>query len=159
MPQFKLDQIALCPVDRERAIALLTDMGLTDWAFDEVHAIGKVHGKLCENVGYLSFNYQAFAERRELEVLHYQDGPNWMEGREGRVSHLGMHCSPGELEEWKAFFAERGISIAQEVRTVSHDNPAIAGKRWYHYCIFDTTAILGVDVKFIVRFEHPREVA
>ena len=67
------------------------------------------------------------------------------------VSHLGMHVTSGELEGWRHFFAERGIVVAQEVKTHEHTNPVIAGKRFYTYVIFNTRPILGVDVKFIVR--------
>jgi hypothetical protein len=78
-----------------------------------------------------------------------------MENRTGatprRASHIGMHCTEAELESWRAFFASRNIAVAQEVFTKSHTNPVIAGKREYHYVIFDTYGILGIDVKFIVR--------
>ena len=85
-------------------------------------------------------------------MLHYTAGENWMEGyRANSVSHLGMHCTELELAEWSVFFAQRGIHSIQDVDTNSHSNPVIAGKRWYHYCIFDTRDILGVDIKFIVR--------
>lgn len=148
-----IDQIALCPADPEQAIELLTAMGLKEWARDHVVALGHVQPlelNPVRNEADLAFNYEAFAEKRELEVLHYTAGANWMEGRTG-VSHLGMHCSAADLEGWKAFFAERGFAVAQEVNTWSHTNPEIAGKRWYHYCIFHTRSILGVDLKFIVR--------
>ena len=66
-----------------------------------------------------------------------------------------MHCSAEELVQWRAFFAERDIPVAQEVFTESHTNPVIAGQRWYNYVIFDTKDILGVDLKFIVRLAEP----
>lgn len=163
MPQFKIEQVALCPKDPAAAIELLKAMGLTEWVHDTVVALGHVHPEdedSVRNVAELAFNYDGFTEKRELEVLHYTQGKNWIDPRSSadfnarfypRISHLGMHCSHGELEEWKKFFAERSIHIAQEVNTWSHSNPVIAGKRWYHYCIFDTFDILGVDIKFIVR--------
>lgn len=159
--QFKIEQVALCPNDPKAAIELLTAMGLGEWAHDQVRALGYVHyvEGAQENTALLAFNYEGFTEKRELEVLHYVEGANWIDPRAyrgigiftQRVSHLGMHCTHAELESWKEFFASRGISIAQEVNTWSHSNPVIAGKRWYHYCIFDTYSILGVDIKFIVR--------
>lgn len=151
MPQFKIDQVALYPKDPERAKELLTAMGAGDWAEDVVIAVGDVRGKEGMNKASLSFDYSLLENARELEVLQYKDGPNWMDNRAPRVSHLGMHCSYDELEEWRAFFHERNIKVAQEVETYSHTNPVIAGKRWYKYVIFDTYEILGVDVKFIVR--------
>jgi hypothetical protein len=159
---FKIEQVALCPKDPERAIRLLTEMGMGEWVKDIVVARGTVGVRdirpsgeaLKDNVAHLAFNYQALGEAKELEVLHYSAGANWMDGQE-RVSHLGMHCTALELESWKHFFKRRSIGIAQEVDTLSHNNPAIAGKRWYHYCIFDTFDILGVDIKFIVRKDAP----
>lgn len=159
--KFIIEQVALCPKDPERAIKLLTAMGMTEWARDIVVARGVVeppeHERnvaKVENVAHLAFNYQSLGQAKELEVLHYSAGRNWMDGH-ARVSHLGMHCSASELYEWKQFFKRQGIRIAQEVDTLSHTNPVIAGKRWYNYCIFDTYAILGVDIKFIVRKEAP----
>lgn len=162
--QFKIEQVAICPIDPRAAIELLTAMGLGEWVHDHVVALGHVQATELErndcrrdtsepvrNGADLEFNYEAFTDKRELEVLHYTDGKHWMEGLSPRVSHFGMHCTHAELESWKEFFDSRGITIAQEVNTWSHSNPAIAGKRWYHYCIFGTYHILGVDIKFIVR--------
>ncbi|WP_211257045.1 hypothetical protein, partial [Xanthomonas pisi] len=71
-----------------------------------------------------------------------------------QVSHLGMHVTAAELAEWRQFFNEEGIQVAQEVVTDSHTNPNIAGKRRYNYVIFDTREIIGVDLKFIVRLNQ-----
>lgn len=156
MLKFNIEQIAFYPADPAAAKELLTAMGHPDWAEDHVVAAGDVFGRHgLENEADLSFNYTALKEARELEVLHYTTGENWMEHRTGatprRASHIGMHCSEAELAEWRNFFAARKIKVAQEVRTSSHTNPVIAGKREYHYVIFDTYDILGIDVKFIVR--------
>lgn len=159
MPQFRIEQLALYPSDPEAAMELLTAMGAGEWAKDTVKAAGTVFGTEGANEGALAFEYQMLEPARELEVLAYNEGPNWMDLRSNadphRVSHLGMHCTLEELEEWHAFFAGRGIGVAQQVWTSSHTNPAIAGKRWYLYVIFDTHAILGVDIKLIVRRDRP----
>lgn len=159
---FLIEQIALCPPNPEKAIELLRAMGMNDWVHDIVVARGAVRpdpnstaAAKTDNVAQLAFSYESLSAAKELEVLHYTAGKNWMEGIEPSVSHLGMHCSMSALNEWKAFFRRHRIGIAQEVDTLSHNNPAIAGKRWYHYCIFDTRAILGVDIKFIVRKDTP----
>lgn len=157
--KFVIEQIAICPKDPVAAKKLLSEIGAINWAEDHVVATGNVFGRPGTNEADLSFNYDIFAGK-EFEVLDYTKGDNWMDGMQrGRnaVSHLGMHCSAEELTEWRAFFAGRGIHVAQEVFTESHTNPVIAGKRWYNYVIFDTKAILGVDVKFIVRLEKPNE--
>lgn len=154
--QFKIEQIAICPKDPAAAIALLTAMGAAEWAKDHVVANGKVYAQEGRNEADLAFNYDLFGGK-EFEVLNYTDGNNWMlhPERLNSVSHLGMHCSAEELIQWRAFFAERGINVAQEVFTESHTNPVIAGQRWYNYVIYDTKAILGVDLKFIVRLPQP----
>lgn len=150
--QFKIEQVALCVEETPQAMKLLREMGLTDWVEDRVTAEGFVYGAsgVQENEAVLRFNYSAF-EGRELEVLDYKSGHNWMDSHSSRVSHFGMHCTEDELEQWREFFRARNIPVAQEVDTFAHTNPAIAGKRSYHYCIFDTWPILGVDIKFIVR--------
>lgn len=161
MPKFILEQIAIVPPQREAAIELLKAIGLTQWADDLVVAHGEVFGIMdCTNVADLAFNYQtahgvagsvADPKPLEFEVLNYRTGENWMQGREGSASHLGMHCTEVELADWRRFFERRNIRVAQEVNTLSHTNPVIAGKRKYKYVIFDTRRILGIDLKFIVR--------
>lgn len=159
MLKFQVQQVALFPRNAEAAIALLTEMGAGDWARDHVEAVGTVFGDPGRNEADLAFDYELLKSANELEVLDYTSGPNWMAtpAHGYSVSHLGMHCSEEELDGWKGFFSVRGIRIAQEVLTQSHSNPVIAGKRWYHYCIFDTREILGVDIKFIVRKESVPE--
>lgn len=153
--KFKIEQIALVPNDPERAMRLFEKIGLGEWAKDHVIASGRVWGKVGMNAADLAFNYQASSDKAlELEVLHYTASPNWMERYGTSASHLGMHVTEDELADWRRFFFDEGISIAQEVVTLSHTNPVIASKRWYTYVIFDTRAILGIDLKFIVRREQ-----
>lgn len=152
MLKFKIEQVALCPTDPVAARELLTAMGAQDFHLDRVVARGEVMGNTNqENTAELAFEYGMLKEANELEILHYTEGKNWMDWAGPVVSHFGMHCSEEELDQWKAFFAQRGIPIAQEVRTDSHTNPVIADSRRYHYCIFHTRPILSVDIKFIVR--------
>ena len=153
--KFKIEQIALCPKDPEAAITLLTEMGAGEWARDHVVAGGYAQHLIGVNEADLSFDYEMLdTPASELEILHYTSGRNWMEGQ-NRVSHLGMHCTEVDLGYWYKFFARLNIPIAQEVITSTHTNPVIAGKRKYHYVIFDTFDILSVDIKFIVRHDIP----
>jgi hypothetical protein len=154
--KFSIEQIAICPRDPVAAKELLTAIGAAQWAEDHVTAEGHVYGRTGGNEADLAFNYDIFSGK-EFEVLSYTAGDNWMAHpeRHNSVSHLGMHCTAEELIQWREFFAARKISVAQEVFTKEHTNPVIAGKRWYNYVIFDTKAILGVDLKFIVRREQP----
>lgn len=156
MLNFKIEQVALFPPDPETALAFLKEIGLEEWSKDHVVATGKVFGVHGTNEADLQFNYTGLSDARELEVLHYTSGPNWMEnhGRDNSVSHLGMHVTAEELEEWRQWFSSKRIQVAQEVFTESHTNPVIAGKRKYNYVIFSTRHILGVDLKFIVRIDQ-----
>lgn len=153
MKPFVIDQFAFWVNDSAAARKLLSDMGANAWTEDEVEAEGTVVFDKARNKASLAFNYQLFSNKVECEILDYKDGKNWLNAIRTRKtpSHLGMHCTEEELAEWKNFFAIRGIPVIQEVFTTSHTNPVIARKRFYHYCIFRTFEILGIDLKFIVR--------
>lgn len=157
--KFKIEQVALCPPDPEAARELLTAMGSGPFVQDHVVASGQVFDGHGTNEADLSFEYELLGSAKELELLDYTSGPNWMDLRADadpkRASHLGMHCTETELAAWRDFFVGRNIGVAQEVLTSEHTNEAIRGKRWYHYVIFDTHAILGIDIKFIVRRDAP----
>lgn len=152
---FKIEQIAIAPKNSKAAKALLAAIGLSAWVMDTVSARGTVKGNAGEiyNAAELSFNYDAASDdgKLEFEVLDYKVGPNWLQGRAQSVSHLGMHCTEDELAEWRKVFAAHNVAVAQEVFTEAHSNPAIKDSRRYHYVIFDTRPLLGVDLKFIVR--------
>ena len=153
--QFKIEQIALFTNKSADAIQLLTAIGLTDWVHDHVVANGYVHGVFGQNEADLDFNYQATGEKNlELEILNYTKGNHWMSAVPGvpTVSHLGMHVTPTELLSWKKLLGEMGYAIAQTVMTESHTNSHIANSRRYNYVIFDTRKVIGVDLKFIVRY-------
>lgn len=151
--KFRIEQIALCAHNSKAAIELLTAIGLDEWVHDHVVANGYVNGEFGQNEADLAFNYQATSPKPlELEVLDYTHGRNWMDEREGRVSHLGMHVTPTELLEWKDLLGGMGYQIAQTVVTESHTNAHIANSRRYNYVIFNTAHVIGVDLKFIVRY-------
>lgn len=158
VPKFEIQQIALNAPSSDAAIELLKDLGLTEWTTDHVVASGAVGNIAGRNEADLNFNYQAgngtdaqAAKPLELEVLKYTSGNNWLQKRPTNVSHLGMHVTNDQLLQYRAYFNNKGISVAQEVMTQSHTNEAIKDERRYNYVIFDTYDILGVDLKFIVR--------
>lgn len=175
MPNFKIEQIAVSIPNAAAAQEFLAKIGLTEWFHDHVVARGNIFEpssyKGCygeqENEADLRFNYQAgngsdegAGKPLEFEILDYTQGNSWIgenimsgDAHHNQVSHLGMHVTAEELVEWRKFFAEEDIMISQEVKTVSHTNPHIAGKRQYEYVIFDTREIIGVDLKFIVRID------
>lgn len=151
--KFKIEQIALAPMLTSAAKELLAEIGIGHWTEDHVVANGYVRGTPGRNEADLSFNYTALEDAKELEVLNYTDGPNWIKHFDG-VSHFGMHVTPEELMLWRRFFLERRIPIAQEVFTESHTNEFLVNNgRKYNYVIFDTRSLIGVDLKFIVRID------
>ena len=75
------------------------------------------------------------------------------------LSHIGYHCTDEEAQAKIKELAASGIGIAQEVWTYSHTNPAIAGKRQYHYIVFDSIDAFGFDLKLIVRKDINNEEA
>lgn len=150
---FKIEQLALKlnPYAHDEALKFLAECGIADWVEDTVHARGIVAGVTAENTAKLRFNYTAL-EGKELEVLQYEAGDNWLKDFDGAiVSHIGMHCQEFELQHWFALMARWGIAVIQEVFTDSHSNPAIKDERRYHYVIFNTRGLIGTDMKFIVR--------
>mgnify|MGYP000252294761 CR=1 FL=1 len=153
MPQFKIEQLALAitPAREAEAMKFLAACGIKDWTTDMVHATGVVRGQSCRNVASLKFNYGAFAGN-ELELLRYAEGENWLNRIDlPAVSHIGMHIEEEDLAAWRSVMADFGIPLAQEVWTDSHTNSRIANCRRYHYVIFGTRDLIGVDMKFIVR--------
>jgi hypothetical protein len=164
MMQFKIEQVALWPASSQVAKHFLMELGLTDWVSDQVAAKGEVYGvQDAENKATLSFNYQAAPESSlELEILDYNEGLNWMDASVnkgvvssiGAVSHLGMHVTEDQLDEFDRIMDKYGVRIAQKVRTQSHTNPAIKDSRRYMYVIYDTRRLIGVDLKFIVRLPY-----
>jgi hypothetical protein len=157
---FRVEQIALAPIRCKVAQEILSDLGLNEWIVDKVAATGTVMGEPCSNEATLRFNYQAgngsdeaAGKPLELEILEYTRGNNWIDENfiSNSVSHLGMHVTEEQLDEFRMYFFSKNIGIAQEVDTTSHTNEAIKDSRRYKYVIFDTRDLIGVDLKFIVR--------
>ena len=153
--KFVIEQVAIAPRDAGAARQLLADMGAAEWSEDRVAADGRVFGAPRCNVAELAFKYELLAVR-EFEVLNYVAGDSWLgDNTQGSVSPFGMHCSVANSFRCREFFAAVKLPVAQEVMTRSHTNPHIAGERWYNYVIFNTKALLGVDLTFIVRLHSP----
>jgi hypothetical protein len=156
LPAFKIEQIAIASDKPQYLIAMLGSvMGLKDWSIDIVTSKASVFGgPETTNVAELNFNYDLGFE---LEVLHYKQGDNWHQARLMEdcgypfLSHLGFHCSEEDAQATKDKLATAGINMAQEVWTLEHTNPVIAGKRTYHYMVFDSRDVFGFDLKLIVR--------
>lgn len=172
-PVFTIDQIAIgiAPHMYTGAIQLLEDLGLTGWIKDLVHAEGHwwhfdaddeiVTEGVGENYASLGFHRSATKNTDglvELETIEYPEGAgneknNWLGNLpKPLVTHISTHCTEEELEQFDQVLADHGIYWAQDVETVRHSNPHIVEGGWnYHYRIYHTRPLLGVDLKFIVR--------
>ncbi len=163
----KIEQIAIASKDPLALITALNAVfGLKEgsWVHDLVTAQGKVFGVEAINVAQLHFNYDLGFE---LEVLRYEAGNNWHNQRNKHpnedqeedwllpnvLSHIGFHVTEIEMVDWRNKMLRLGFNIAQDVTTISHTNPAIAGKRKYRYVVFDSIDKLGFDLKLIQRID------
>lgn len=157
-PKFQIEQVALkCP-DPEAFKSALGVLGLTEWSEDHVVARGTVFGEPVANEADLNFNYDLGPF--EFELIKYTNGENWLQRRSDHdvpygLSHLGLHVKPDQdLDKIIREFQDMGFEPAQELRTLSHTNPAIAGKRTYRYVILDTHRAFGFDLKLIQRINQ-----
>lgn len=155
--QPKIDQIAILGHGTSmRHLANIFGMEL-QWFEDHVEARGQVYGESAVNEAHLRYNYQIAGV--EFEVLQYTQGRSWHEddGNEPpTVSHLGIHVD--DLDAWMGRLDGLGYRRAQDVRTVSHTNPAIKDNRRYQYVIYDTRAEIGFYLKLIKRLPYDPSV-
>ncbi len=166
MQEFKIEQVAYHVKDIDegkRHFEHALGLAKENWIDDTVVAMGKIAGCPLEqlNKAHLTFNYQVGLE---LELIQYVEGVNWhsVAGRVGNnfepfsvvfPSHLGMHVtSLVQMGEWITQMKKAGISVAQEVETLSHTNPVLVNlKQYYHYVVFNSRHLLGFDLKLIRR--------
>ncbi len=153
--KMKIEQIAFAAKNPQEIMEEYSALGIDEWSHDIVEANGNVFGKPCFNKAELHFNYQL---GYELEIIKYLNGTHWhMFRNDGNerifLSHKGMHVDQEEMNIWKKKMTNQEIAIIQEVHTFSHTNPVIAGKRKYHYVVFDSIEKLGFDLKLIRRID------
>lgn len=147
----KIEQVAFACADPSAIINIAQSFGLKNWSHDTVVAKGHVFGLPATNKAELHFNYELGIE---LELIKYLEGFNWHRRRHPQyifLSHMGFHVDEAKMQKCKSQLAAAAVEIAQEVITQSHTNPVIAGKRTYHYVVFDTQHLIGFDLKLIER--------
>jgi hypothetical protein len=153
----KIEQVAIYSKDPEKLKKALKILGCTEWSVDHVIAEGTVRDIPALNSADLHFNYQL--GDFEFEILEYKNGTNWHDQdalthgvpATPFMSHLGVHVR--SVDAVKIDMKRLGFKVAQEVKTVSHTNPHIAGKRKYRYVIFDTLSLFGFYFKAIERID------
>ena len=153
-----LDQIAFFIPEgsREKAEELYAFLfGARDWNRDNVVAEGRVASKVFgvnqgQNAARLNFNYEMIKGGLEFEVLNYDSGPNYLEEEVGpALAHLATHVE--DIESAHKWLVSNGFEVVQDVRTISHSNPAVPAERRYRYAIYDTRSVLGFRLKLIQR--------
>lgn len=158
----KFDQIAFYSRNLPRTRALLKVLfGLDQWVSDIVTGEGLVWGRKVTGLkGELCFNYQTGVE---LELLCYPEGQGWHASRGPLkdlfssksifLSHVGVHVA--DMAKARLPYELKGWYVAQEIWTTHHTNPyLVENGRTYHYVVFDSRDIIGVDLKLIERIER-----
>lgn len=158
-PEFLIDQVAFATREGGKLRGLLNEIfGVAEitWSQDTVIAEGTVFGSETKNQAHLAFNYGIMKHGLEFEVLEPDvHAEYWVNSAinlspQGCVlSHLGIHVT--DIDSHVERLQELGYSIVQDVRTLSHENPAVPSDRRYRYVIFGTRDVLGFDVKLIQR--------
>lgn len=151
--KFIIDQITLYPQNPDKAIALLTEMGMSDWARDHICATSTV---FC-GPGVTEANSSICAANvHELEVLNYNYGQSWMGNVNKGVTAacLSMNVTEKELDDWMEFFSSRGILCLQAALSHAHSSAAMRGKV-RRELVFDTRRILSIDVRIVAVCDIP----
>lgn len=145
-----IEQVAICAKNPEKLKEALKLIGVNEWAEDHVTTEGFVWDRLHRTEANLNFNYQLGPF--EFELLHYgREDDNWLGAQQSGLSHLGLHVP--DIDEAVAPLIEAGYTIAQDVKTIRHTNPAIKDSRRYRYVIMDTVREFGFYLKLIQRLE------
>lgn len=149
-----IEQIALINDSGNSLYHGLSLLGAKEWSHDVVTTLARVGNDApAEQQAILHFNYEVIPGK-ELELIHYTSGTNWLERAKARsgLSHMGMHVNSIDGASIMLYNAVgKELEIAQEAVTMSHTNPIIKDTRRYRYRIFNTRKLLGFDLKFIER--------
>lgn len=152
---FKVEQVAMATSTPQAHMEMLSNLfglPLSKWIKDTVVTEGSVRGVVARTTADLYFNYDLI-KGIEFELLHYKEGPNWLNGHEG-ISHFGTHVRDMAWSVQRVKEA-MGWDIVQDVKTISHTNPyLLEQKRKYHYVIFAARHALGADFKLIQRIQE-----
>jgi hypothetical protein len=155
----KLNQIAFCVPDLERAKELLTGLGAKFEMEDELTMTGKFGKNFADNVPIkLSFDYEMLKECNELELIESKDARHWHQNERSNnksfLSHIGVYCeSFTELKIIRHNLVEiHGYKEIQMTQSQNHTNKRQDGtERHYVDCIVDTSEFLGFNIKLTAR--------
>lgn len=167
------DQLALATQFPHQLMGMLPGVWSQDEVSSEVNLLG-FHE--IQNITFrLFYNYEQDIPFKELELIQFMSYHNFHSFSNHAISplglyapslydrfkysgklrpfisHIGIHCSEKEGEDWRAHFKSYGIDVAHEDWSYAHTNPVIAGKRKYHNIIFASRRALGFDFKACIR--------
>lgn len=143
---------------------MLRDIGLTDWFVDNVTAKGKMHER--ENIEVMEQCFSTYeaddnSEIRTpvaLELSRHIAGPTYNGIQRNFVSHLGMYVTEEQLDRFRIYFDNKWVAVLMDMDTTNHSDPSTNVTARFHYVVFDTRPIIGVDLMFIVRKDIIDEV-
>lgn len=152
-----IEQIAFVVKNSEQADELQRILsnyfGAQEWVRDVVDAEGYVFGQdpkaIHSNRADLRFNYQGVKGGLEFEIIHYLQGPNYLQGQSEGLAHMAVHVT--DMDAAITHLKDKGFNLLQDVRTVYHSNENVPDYRRYHYTIYDTRKVLGFRLKLIER--------
>lgn len=147
----KFHQVAIYTNDVYASVMRWVDMGFENWSFDHATLVGADRGRMDSKDAFMAFNYDILP--LELEYVSYNGPRNSVDQRDGRepfLSHLSTM-----VEELGPVMdrLNRDFNIApyHMFTTKGHTNPHCAGKKRFREAIYDTTPLLGFDIKLIQR--------
>lgn len=151
MFDLKFHQVAIYTNDVHMAVEQWVDMGYTNWSFDRAVLSGVDRGVQLNKNAFMAFNYDILP--LELEYVSYHGPRNRVDQRDGLepfLSHLSTMVE--ELEPAMAAMEETfNLVPYHRFVTWGHTNPHCYGKKRFREAIYDTTPLLGFDIKLIQR--------
>lgn len=134
------------------------DLGHGEWIMDQASLNGVIINPATGRpqhsyvLARMAFNYTIMP--MELEFLTYKSGVNRhsLTGNDQRnrpfISHMSTYTDDvlGQIETLRD---NQNMMPYHRFVTEGHTNPAVVGKKRFIEAIYDTTYILGYDIKFI----------
>lgn len=157
----KFHQVAIYCLDIDAAVARWIRMGYKNWSHDHALLDGIDRGDVILKRARMAFNYDILP--LELEYVSYMGPRNLRDQRDGSepfLSHLSTMVE--DVDETAArLLADFGLAPYHQFVTRNHSNPHVKGKKRFKEAIYDTTPMLGFDIKLIQRvpWDYGQEAA
>lgn len=147
----KFHQVAIYMLDMDAAISRWGRLGYPNWSRDNAVLDGIDRGVRVKKRARMAFNYDIMP--LELEYVSYMGPRNQRDLRDGSqpfLSHLSTMVE--DVDEVAArLLDEHGLSPYHQFVTRDHTNPHVQGKKRFKEAIYDTSMLLGFDIKLIQR--------